>query len=72
MGRWVWMVVILALAGSAFAGRIVFHLWTGHGTLDVFHLVVSLATGATALILAGRLLRPAAGPGGGDGGPGAA
>jgi hypothetical protein len=71
MGRWVWLVVILALAGSAFAGRMVFHLWTHHGSLDVFHLVVSLATGAIALMLAGRLLRPAGGPGGGDGGQGA-
>jgi hypothetical protein len=72
MGRWVWLAVVLALAGSAFAGRIVFHLWTDHDTLDVFHLVVSLATGAAGLILAGRLLRPAGSPTGGDGGPGAA
>lgn len=72
MGRWVWLVVVLAVAGSAFAGRIVFHLWTDHGTLDVFHLVVSLATGATALMLAGRRLRPSGGPGGGVGGQGAA
>jgi hypothetical protein len=62
MSRWMWLVVALAVAGSVFAGRIVFHGWTHHGMLDVFHLVVSLATGATGLILAGRLLRPAGGP----------
>jgi hypothetical protein len=72
MNRWIWLVVTLALAGSAFAGRIVFHLWTDHGTLDAFHLVVSLATGAAGLMLAGRLLRRAGGPAGGDGGQGAA
>ncbi len=72
MGRWVWLMVVLALAGSAFAGRIVFHGWTHHGTLDVFHLVVALATGAGAVMLAGRRLRPAGGPAGRDGGQGPA
>lgn len=70
MSRWFWLVVILALAGSAFAGRFVVHGWTHHGTLDVFNLVVSLATGAAALLLAGRLVRPV-GPGSAGGGRGA-
>lgn len=72
MGRWAWLVVVLAVAGSAFAGWIVFHHWTDHGSLDVFHLVVSLATGVAALLLAGRRLRTAGGPAGGSGGQGAA
>jgi hypothetical protein len=72
MSRWVWLVVVLAVTGSAFAGWIVFHGWTDHGTLDVFHLVVSLGTGAIGLVLAGRLFRPAGRPPGPDGGEEAA
>lgn len=72
MSRWVWLVVVLAVGGSSFAGWIAFHGWTDHETLDVFHLVVSLVAGGTALALGGRLLRPAGITTDREGGAGAA
>ncbi|MCA1788779.1 MAG: hypothetical protein LC667_02665 [Thioalkalivibrio sp.] len=47
---------VLALAATVFALRIVLHGYTGHGHLDVFHLVVGLGSAALALVFAWRAL----------------
>ena len=49
---------VLALVATVFVLRIVLHGYTDHGHLDVFHLVVGLASAALALVLSWRALAP--------------
>lgn len=47
----------LAFVASIFLMRIVLHEYTGHGHLDVFHLLVALGAGGLGIALALRALR---------------
>lgn len=46
----------LALVCSILVSRIVFHSYTDHDHLDVFHLVIAIGSGIVALLLARRAL----------------
>ncbi len=47
---------VILLAGSIFALNIVFHLYTDHEHLDVFHLIVGTLSAVLALLLMRRAL----------------